>query len=128
MQQDRPASPCSITGWLAAPPSGNSFPRCAKPFLMNSSTNICAALVALNSGKTWRSSEPDGSPGPSCRRIQIHVDRLRVMWFLLRCTEKIKDGTLGLPALLLAIQKRDIFAILKDIKQWGHPEHQELLE
>ena len=51
MQLDRP-TPCSTTGWLAAPPSANSSPRSAEPSLLNSRTNICTALTVLMSGKS----------------------------------------------------------------------------
>ena len=36
---------------VAAPPSANSSPRSAEPFLLNSRTNICTALIALITGK-----------------------------------------------------------------------------
>ena len=41
---------------LAGSPSANSSPRSVKPYLLNSRTNICVALIALMNGKGWRKS------------------------------------------------------------------------
>ena len=66
-----------LVGWQKY--HANLSPRSAKPSLLNSRMNICAALITLRSGKGWRrSSEPDrlSSPPPPpccrCHRREAH--------------------------------------------------------
>ena len=61
---ERPTPSCSITGWLAIPPSVNSSPRSAEQSLLNSRTNICVCPDEKDRGEVqtrWNVLHPIGA-------------------------------------------------------------------